>query len=263
MAKIIEIQNLNYKSDKISFNDFNLSIQNKSFTSILGKNGSGKTTLIDLIIGNLDYNGKILINNIELNKDNKKNIRKLIEVIFEDYEDMFLGKTVYDDICFSIQGEYTKVQIDGIIDELKYELGIENILNRKISTLSDSEKERTILASMLVSKPSILIIDNSLNNIDYYDRIKIFNYIKKQGITVINITNNLDDILLSDKVILLDEGKIVLNSTVSKALNSEKEFNKCSISLPFMADLSNKLRYYELVDKIILDKDELVDTLWK
>ena len=146
-------------------------------------------------------------------------------------------------------------------------LGIESILDRAPNTLSGGEKQLVALASALVKEPEILILDEALTMVDLEVREKIYDFLKdlnkNQGITVLNITHDMDEVINGDILMVMDNGKIVLNGPIKEVLLEEKTFNKLGISLPFMAELSMKLKYYGLVDDIILDMNEMVDVLWK
>ena len=73
----------------------------------------------------------------------------------------------------------------------------------------------------------------------------------------------MDETLYGDRLIVIDKGNIVLDGKTSEVLLEEKTFNKLGLTLPFLAELSIKLKYYGLVDEMILDMDEMVDKLWK
>ena len=101
---MITIKNLNfnYKSKKI-FENLNMEIEKGKITSIIGPNGSGKSTLIKILIGLYNYNGSIRINDISLLKDNIKEIRKIIGVVFANPDNQFVAETVMDDIAFTLE----------------------------------------------------------------------------------------------------------------------------------------------------------------
>ncbi len=264
MAKIIEINKLNFGYKEELFHDLDLVINKNTFTTIMGSNSCGKTTLMRIITGDIKTDSNIIIDDIELNNKTRKEIRKKIEIITGDPTDTFICDTVIDDITFSLQSlNYSENIIEKKIEEIVDMLNINNILDKNIDELSYGEMQKVALASILVLSPMILIMDNALSMINYYERIEILKKIKDLNITVLYITDDVNDILISDKIILINDKKIILNSTLKKALQCEKEFNNCNLELPFMADLSKKLGYYGLVDDIILNKTEMVDVLWK
>ena len=86
---------------------------------------------------------------------------------------------------------------------------------------------------------------------------------KEHNITVINITNDIEDVVYGDNIAIIDNKKIIINDKKSEVLSNEKLFKKLNIKLPFMADLSIKLSYYDLVNNIELDMNKMVNRLWK
>lgn len=269
MDKIISIKKLEFGyNDKKIFNDFSLDIEKGKFITLVGPNGSGKSTLVRIILGLVKANGKISFNDVEVNSKSIKNIISKIGVVFENPDDQFIGETVEADIAFSLENMQVKPStIKKKISSISKYLGIENILNREPHTLSGGEKQLVALASALIREPEMLIMDEALTMVDMDIRDRIYDILKEvnknKGITIINITHDMDEVIHGDSIMVMDNGKIVLNGNTKDVISEEKIFNKLGLSLPFMAELSMKLKYYGLVDDIILDMNEMVDVLWK
>ena len=268
MQNIIEIKGLNHSyGDKCIFNDLNLEIKPKRFVTILGKNGSGKTTLTNIMMGLTDYDGKIVIDGIVLSNDTKKFLRKDIRIVFENPEEHFVTDKVYDELAFVLESmDYQQVDIDEKIDKVADLIGITNLLDRIITTLSVGEKQLFALAVAIVNNPKILVMDEGLSNVDAYYRdiiLKILNVLRKKGMTVVNITSNSEDSIYGTDIIIINNGKVVLNKTLLRAYKEEKIFTSSGLTLPFIADISLKLKYYNLTNKIYIDNKSLVDEIWK
>ena len=120
------------------------------------------------------------------------------------------------------------------------------------------------LASALIIKPKLLLIDGTLSMLDGITKDKVMKNLKKMNkeMTIICTTNNLEDTLYGKRLILIDK-KIILDKKISEAFNDETVFKKCQLEMPFMASLSHKLKYYGLTNKVILNMNTMVDTLWK
>ena len=260
----IELNNITFGYDKLLFDNLHLTIHSNTFTTILGKNGCGKTSLIKLLVGDEKCSGEIKYNNLILDDSNKEEIRKNISVIYNNYSDMFIFNNVYDDIVFSLEKSGCSISIiDSLIKEILDELDIEYLINKKTNELSESEKQLAILVCMIINEPKVLILDNTLNNIDYKKRKKIITYLKKKNMTIINITDDVEDIFLSDRIVIINDKKCITFKNKNELFKQNDIFNNCNLKLPFMVDLSNRLEYYNLIDKIITDKNELVDEIWK
>ena len=260
----IELNNITFGYDKLLFDNLYLTIRSNTFITILGKNGCGKTSLIKLIVGDEKCSGEIKYNNLVLDDNTKEEIRKNVSVIYNNYKDMFIYNNVYDDIAFSLEKSGCSISIiDSLIKEVTKDLDVEYLINKKTNELSDSEKQLAILICMIINEPKVLILDNILNNIEYKKKKKVISYLKKKDMTVINITDNVEDIFLSDEIVIINDKKCKVFKDKNKLFRQTDIFNNCNLKLPFMVDLSNRLEYYNLLDKIITDKNELVDEIWK
>ena len=94
-----------------------------------------------------------------------------------------------------------------------------------------------------------------------YKKIKYLN--ETENLTILNVSHDTEDTLNGNKIIVLDNGKVILYGPKEEVLLEEKKFNNLGLALPFMAELSIKLKYYDLIDDLIFDMDEMVNKLWK
>ena len=269
MKNIIEIKDVNffYGQHQILKN-INLNIKEHSFTTILGPNSSGKSTLIKLLLGLEKTEGKIKIDGILLTKETISDIRKQLGVVFENSSDQLISKTVEECLNFSLENtNYPKTkrkkQINKIINELK----LESILAKDLHNLSIGEKQKVAFATTLVTEPKILILDGAFTMIENKTKNEILKILKdlqkNKKITIIMTTNDTNDCLLGDKIVIIQEGTIIKEGSTEEVCKEEKLFRQIGLELPFMVDLSIKLQYYGLIDKIIYDMNEMVDTIWK
>ena len=268
MQNIIEIKGLSHSyGDKCIFNKMNLEIKPKRFATILGKNGSGKTTLTNILMGLVDYDGKIIIDGIVLGNDTKKFLRRNIGIVFENPDEHFVTDKVYDELAFVLESmDYQPDDIDMKMKSVVELLRINDLLERRITTLSIGEKQLVALAVAIINGPKILIMDEGLSNVDAYYRdiiLKILNVLRKKGMTIVNITSNSEDSIYGTDIIIINNGKVVLNKTLLRAYKEEKTFISSGVALPFIADISLKLKYYNLTNKIYIDNKSLVDEIWK
>lgn len=264
MKDIIKIKNLNYKNfDNKLFNNFELNIEESDFMSIIGPNNAGKTTLIKILSGLKKYEGTILIDNKEL-KENKKEIRKIISIVFDNPETQFIMDTVYNDIYLTAKNKKID-NIDEEINKISKILKIENILDKSPQHLSGGEKQKVVLASALLGNPKILILDEALSMIDPISKKEIYEYLVKlnnEGTTIINISSDIEDTLYSKNILILNNGTIESLDTKENTYNKENIFKKLQMELPFIIELSKKLSYYNLVNKDYYNEEELINKLW-
>lgn len=245
--------------------NLNLDIKGPGIYSIVGRSCSGKTLLLKTLAGFVEYEGSITILGNEV-KNNKKLIRENAGFLLDDSTDMFITEVVRKEYELELKNQNCGLKnIDSKIEEISKLLDIENLLDRDINDLSGGEKRLVSIGILLLKNPPILFLDSPFDMLDSFEKNKIIKLLKKIGkdITIIILNNNLEDILFSKKIFILDQGKIVLSGKKEEILKDEKLLKKSGIKLPVMADLSNKLSYYGLLDDTVLDVDKMVDILWK
>ncbi len=268
MGDIIKFKDVSFSyKDKVIFDKLNLNIRRGSFLSIIGPNGSGKSTLMKLIVGLYKAQGEIKVDNIVMSEDSYKSIRSKIGIVFENPDNQFVAETVMDEIAFTLENmNYDKKEIKARVKEVGKLLDIESLMEKEPHSLSGGQKELVAIASALVLKPKILILDEALDMVDNnrrQDVLNILTNLNNLGLTIINITHNSEELLYGSDIIVMNEGKIKDQGPTKELLRKEKLFKNNGLELPFVVDLSYKLKYYDLVDDIVLDMDELVKLIWK
>ncbi len=269
MGKIVEIQNLTLSyGEHVIFDELSLQIPENSFYTVLGKTGSGKSTLARVLMGLEEIHTYVKVHGLYLNPKNMGKIRSQSQILFENPEPEFITNNVLEEIAFPLQSlEYANETIEKEIDVVSKECHIKHLLSRDPHQLSAGEKQLVALAAALVTKPKLLILDEALSMIDRETKKSIWQVLKKyqkeNNMTILHFTDYSEDILEGTDVLILSEGKIVYQGNVEVALQSEKIFTENQLELPFLANLSNKLRYYGTISSVEINLEKLVDALWK
>lgn len=268
MNNIICINSLNFKYQQTSIiNDLNLNIKSESITTILGNTGGGKTTLAKLITGLLNGTGEIRMFDF-LIQDIPHYMRKDLGVVLGNPYYNFVANNVFDDLIFPLENlgmkpEEIKKYVDDIINVFK----LTPLLKTNPQDLSCEDASIVALASALVTKPKLLILDDAFAKIGEFHKNKIFtilkNMNKKYGLTILNFTHNIDDVMFGSDVVILYKGKIAINDKVENFTTYEKELLSYHYELPFIMDLNNKLKYYNVINHDIYDIGRLVNVIWK
>lgn len=268
MDNIIEIHSLSFSYGKhVILSDFDLSIRRGSFTTILGNNGSGKSTLVRLLCGlekshdNILIDGVCLTNNISL-------VRGKIGVVFENPDNCLFSETVLENFAFSLENlNYSSDYIYSRINYISSYLGIDYLLDRCLNSLSGGEKQLVSLGCALITGPRILIFDEAFSMIDEQSKMRLFDILKKIqrdfGVTILNITHDIEESLFSDDIVIIDSGRVIIHDSNCNVYKQEKLLKKHGFDLPFIVDLSNKLSYYDMVNDVVFDMNEMVDLLWE
>ena len=269
MIKMIQIKDLNFSYGKQElFKNFNFDIETGTWVSILGANGAGKTTLVKLLIGILQSDNKIEIDHISLNKKSLSEIRKKVAVVFDNPEIQFVAETVRDEIAFILENlQVPKEQIHESVIEIAKRLKIVDLLDTEPHRLSGGQMQKVALASALVLKPKVLILDEAVSMIDPYDKDEIMKMLRKYhkdtDTTILNFTSDIEEAAYSDRIVGLYKGQIGIDGTVKAVLNEERAMKNLGLDLPFIVDLAQRLKLYGLLEEIEIDMDKMVEQLWK
>ena len=249
--EVIKVENLSFSYDKEKkiLNNVSFSINKGEYVTLIGHNGSGKSTLAKLLSYILEPNkGKIYIDNEELNEKNIKNIRNKIGIVFQNPDNQFIGSTVEDDIAFGLENRNIKQEeMKKIVKEYSKKVGMENYLTKEPEELSGGQKQRVAIAGILALNLKIMIFDEATSMLDpegVEEIRKLILKMKKENpdLTVISITHDIEEAYLSDRVIVLNEGKIYKNDIPSKVFENEEEMKKINLDIPFVLKIKNKLK---------------------
>lgn len=219
---MIEIRNLSFGyEDELILKNINLEIKKGSYTAIIGANGSGKTTLakhLNALL--LPVKGSVIVEDID-SKKNQEDIRKKVGFVFQNPEDQLIYSIVEEDIAFGLEnlGIETR-RMRSMITRVMKELGIENLAKKNVNMLSLGQKQLVALAGILVMSPEYIVFDEPTTMLDSKNKKNIMEIIrklnKKGKIGVILITNIIEDTKDSEKVIILNKGKIAFDDKKSK-----------------------------------------------
>ncbi len=269
MDEILKITDLTFYYDNLKlFDQMNLLLNYDEWYTLIGKNGCGKTTLIKIISGLIDnYDGEIEFNFLKLNKDNLFEIRTRMSILFGNVDDLIVEDNIYDEITFELKNmDYSKELIEQSIDEINAYTRIKDFINKEILDLTLEEKYILVLTSALIIKPKLLVIDETFSKLDKHLRKKLYDmielYREDNNLTILNITHNLEDSLLGNNIILLEDGKVKFNESVKKVFD-DKLLDENSADLPFVVELSEYLKLYDVTKDNHYELEELVDAIWK
>ena len=269
MENIINFDGVSYaKGGKVLLNNLNFDIERGSIVSIIGSNGSGKSTLVNILAGLCEYNGYIAMNGYYLNKSNMKDIRRFTSVLLDEINNFPVTEIVSDELSVGLNniGE-DELSISKKVLNIARLFKIDNILNRGIKTITNSDRVKVFLASALVTDPDILIIDDCLHQLSVADKRIVFDifkkYNKKNNLTIIMVTHDMEDTLISDRVILLDKGIVIMDDSPIRLFKDKEKLANYGVKIPFVVDLSLRLMKKGIVNHIYLDIGKLVDDLWK
>lgn len=267
--KKIEIEHLSFSYDEQikALDDVSFSIEEGSYTAIVGHNGSGKSTIAKLLIGLLEaQSGTIRVDGIELKEETVYDIRDKVGIVFQNPDNQFIGATVADDIAFGLENhQVPHEQMQQIIEEFAARVNMSKYLNSEPTKLSGGQKQRVAIAGVLAMRPQILIFDESTSMLDPQGKAEINALIKKiheeTGITIISITHDIEEMVSSDHVIVMKEGHVVMDGTPSEVLNNEEELVQMQLDIPFSLKFVNEMKKHGISLKREIRMEKVVDEL--
>lgn len=232
----------------LNIKEITLDIKRGQSVAIIGHNGSGKSTLAKLIDGILvQKSGDIFIFGVKMTDDNVLLLRRDIALVFQNPDSQFIGATVRDDIAFGLENECVDPKaMPQMIEECAKKVGMEEYLDREPCNLSGGQKQRVAIAGAIARKSSILILDEASAMLDPKGKSELRLLIKKTreenpDLTVLNITHELEDASVADRVIVLNAGKVVLDGTPFEVFSHVEELKGMRLDIPFVQKLKQSL----------------------
>ena len=272
MTTIIEVKDLKYKYDEeddhYTLNGVSFHVKQGEWLSIIGHNGSGKSTTVRLIDGLLEAeSGDIIIDGDKLTVDNVWEKRRQIGMVFQNPDNQFVGATVEDDVAFGLENQ--GVTLEEMRERVKQALdlvGMSEFKSREPARLSGGQKQRVAIAGVVALRPNIIILDEATSMLDPEGRLDLIRTVKDikdhYNMTVISITHDLDEVALSDRVIVMREGQVESISRPEE-LFLRTDLSDLDLDQPFTANLAEQLRQvgFDLPDRYFTE-EELEEALW-
>ena len=269
MSKL-RIANLTFSYDGETnvIDDVSFSIEKGSFVSVLGHNGSGKSTLAKLIVGLLEKNsGQVFFDDEEVDKKTIKNLQSKTALIFQNPDNQFIGSTVEDDIAFGLENrQFPHDKMQEEIEKFADSVNMLDYLKKEPINLSGGQKQRVALAGALILRPEILILDEATSMLDPKGKAtvrKVIDRIHKENkeLTIISITHDIDEALLSDKVLILSKGKLIKEGKPQDILRDEESLLAVKLDMPFIYRLEKELKTIG-INSNTDNLDQLVEDIW-
>ncbi|HES9575873.1 ABCtransporter ATP-binding protein cobalt transport [Streptococcus pneumoniae] len=273
MKSIIDVKNLSfrYKENQNYYDvkDITFHVKRGEWLSIVGHNGSGKSTTVRLIDGLLEAeSGEIVIDGQRLTEENVWNIRRQIGMVFQNPDNQFVGATVEDDVAFGLENQgLSRQEMKKRVEEALALVGMLDFKKREPARLSGGQKQRVAIAGVVALRPAILILDEATSMLDPEGRRELIGTVKgirkDYDMTVISITHDLEEVAMSDRVLVMKKGEIESTSS-PRELFSRNDLDQIELDDPFANQLKKSLSQngYDLPENY-LTESELEDKLWE
>ena len=273
MENIIEIKDLAFRyqtnQDYYDVNHISFHVKRGEWLSIVGHNGSGKSTTVRLIDGLLESeSGEIWIDGDLLTPENVWEKRRKIGMVFQNPDNQFVGATVEDDVAFGLENQGIPLdQMKERVTEALSLVGMEEFHKKEPARLSGGQKQRVAIAGVVALRPDILILDESTSMLDPEGRLELIKIVQEirndHQMTVISITHDLEEVAMSDRVLVMKKGQVESTSS-PRELFSRSDIDKIGLDQPFVNQLRQSLRESGLnLPDLYMTEDELEEALWE
>lgn len=205
----------------------------------------GKSTLGKIIAGlEKPTKGQVIID--ELCTKDKKNfleIRKKVGIVFQNPENQILFNNVYDDIAFTMKNLEIEISKERIEEALNI-TGMKNYIDKDAYELSLGQKQRITISGVIATNSKYIVLDEPTAMLDSQGKEDIYNMInelKRQGYTIIYITNVIDEVLMSDKILIIEDGKIIKEFLKVKIIEEMEFLKEHGIKISEIIELVSRL----------------------
>ncbi|NMM63531.1 energy-coupling factor transporter ATPase [Clostridium sp. P21] len=274
--KMIECKNVIYKYEnadkngtKLAINNASLEVKKGEFLVVLGRNGSGKSTIAKHMNALLiPTDGKVYVSGLDTcDEKNVWTIRNKAGMVFQNPDNQIVATIVEEDVAFGPENlGIDPAEIRKRVDECLKRVNMYQYKKHAPHLLSGGQKQRVAIAGVLAMMPECIIFDESTAMLDPSGRKEVMKTIKeinsKYGITIILITHYMEEAVKADRIIVMDEGKVMMEGTPRDIFSQVEKMKNIGLDVPQMTELSYELRESGInIRTDILTIDEMVDEL--
>ncbi|WP_324822276.1 energy-coupling factor transporter ATPase [Sinanaerobacter sp. ZZT-01] len=274
--KIIQIEDLIFEYHKEdneeeiirALNGVTLNLKRGSFTAVIGKNGSGKSTLaknINALL--LPSGGAVYVNGYDTRDEEKIwDIRQSAGMVFQNPDNQLVSSIVEDDVAFGPENLGVEpAEIRKRVDDALKSVNMYAYRKNAPHLLSGGQKQRIAIAGVVAMRPECIILDEPTAMLDPHGREEVMDIIEtlhRDGITIVLITHFMEEAALADRVVIMEDGKVVMDGTPVEIFTRAEEIKALNLDVPLTVELGARLRKHGIpVPQEIIDTEGLVDFL--
>ena len=269
---LIEIQNVSYAYEDAAakaLNNVSLTINDGEFVAVVGHNGSGKSTLakhLNALL--LPTEGKVLVDGMDTaDEADTLSIRQRVGMVFQNPDNQLVTTIVEEDVAFGpenigVPGNEIRTRVDRALAAV----GMEKYAHSAPNMLSGGQKQGIAIAGMLAMQPKVLVLDEATAMLDPKGRRDIIDLVTKlhreNGITVVMITQYMEEAIGADRVAVMSGGELILEGTPKEVFSQDELLHKHRLDVPVMQQLANRLNAHGAnLPKSILSVEEMAQAI--
>ena len=253
---MIQIQDFSFtykNGENPALQEISLTVPDGGFLGIIGPAGAGKTTLARAIAGIIphhypgDFYGSVTVNGLDTVDSKIVDLSRLVGMVFQDVESQIISPLVEDELLYGLENfGVPREEIPGRMEEALAKVGVSDLRERSIASLSGGQRQKVAIASIIALKPKILVLDEPTGELDPRSSRQIFSLLKElneeQGITVILIEQKI--MLLCEfarQLAVLSKGRIIRQGETRDVLSHADELQALGVNCPRVTTLSRML----------------------
>ena len=244
-----------YESGTPALEHVSLEIKEGEFLCIVGHNGSGKSTLAKMLNGLLlPTEGRVTVEGIDTADDDKLlDIRRTVGIVFQNPDNQIVTTVVREDVAFGPENLGVPTDVMAVkVDEALKAVGMESYAESAPHMLSGGQKQRIAIAGMLAMEPKVLVLDEATAMLDPLGRRDILSIVKQlhdeKGITVVMITQYMEEALNAERVIVMNGGHIEMEGTPQQIFARGEELRAIGLDVPAAVELRDILKNSGIAD---------------
>lgn len=275
MNDVVRIEDLvfEYQSEEDgktvkAVNHVSFSLEEGSFTAVIGRNGSGKSTLAKNINALLLPSGGAVFVDGYSTADPEKlwEIRQTVGMVFQNPDNQLVSSVVEDDVAFGPENlGVPSAEIRRRVDEALRSVNMYQHRKKAPHLLSGGQKQRVAIAGVVAMRPRCIVLDEPTAMLDPLGRREVMDIIEKlhqEGITVLLITHFMEEAAAADRVIIMHDGVVSLSGTPAEVFCHREQIRALGLDVPFAVDMAARLRARGVrLPENIVDEERLVEAL--
>lgn len=274
MQPIIQLKHVSYRYpniDKVVLKEINLEFAKGDFIAVLGPNGSGKSTLAKILNALLfPDKGIVIVDQVEVSEEMEViwSIRQQVGMVFQNPDNQIIASTVEDDVAFGLENQGLPHSLmKQRVEESLVKVGLLLYKDQEPHYLSGGQKQKVAIAGIIAMKPKVIVLDEATSMLDPQGRDEVLKTVqrlnKEEQMTIIHITHELQEALKANRIIVLHEGKILLDGSPKEVLTKRELLKKIGLDVPLAVELAARLREkgYSFSEDVVYD-EEFIQELW-
>lgn len=268
---MIDFNEVGYSYDGSVFvlDGIKLHIETGSFVCILGGNGSGKSTLAKHINVLLEPDeGTVKVFDADTrDKQNLYFIRSNAGMVYQNPDDQLVASLIENDVAFGPENlGLSTPELQARVQAALQQVGLRGFEKNETTALSGGQKQRVAIAGVLAMNPRILILDEATAMLDPRGRsglLRLCQELNRSGITIVMITHFMDEAAIANRVVVLNDGAIVLDGTPQEVLTQTEVLNRFNLDIPFACQLTQELQKRGVPISTCVSEQDLKEALWQ